>query len=150
VTERKEDKVVFDKEVVTDNPNAHMNLKLEFTGLPEDMVSETRKVFLTAWKQLEERYTEETSLFADYTPKPEDVVIEPDVFIDLTDEEEEEIEKAVSDMPEMIHDNKFFMIPDDENKELIIGTEKPGATLKISKTKVLVLAQMIQDCVQKW
>jgi hypothetical protein len=53
-------------------------------------------------------------------------------------------------MPKPLHEKDFFVIPDEENKTIIIGTMKRNANLKLNKKRALELVGIIRRCVQRW
>lgn len=55
---RRKDKIVFEREIVTDDPNTFMNLKLELEGINEEFEGAARRVFVAAWERFEEVYKE--------------------------------------------------------------------------------------------
>lgn len=48
------------------------------------------------------------------------------------------------------YDDRFLMIPDDDEQSIIITTEKDGATLKLNAEKAEILAAVIQNQIQLW
>ena len=60
--EKGKNRVVFEREIVTDGPNASATLKLEVEGMPESVITKIRTVFLETWKSIEEQVRKETGL----------------------------------------------------------------------------------------
>lgn len=59
---RKKNKVAFEKEITTDEPNASATLKLEVYGLTEEAVEKLRIEFIKLWNDVEQLVEKETSL----------------------------------------------------------------------------------------
>jgi len=48
------------------------------------------------------------------------------------------------------HDNKFILVPDDEEKTMLIYPNNPDAVLKLGIKEAGILAKVIQDQIQEW
>ena len=62
--ERRRNSVIFQKEIVTDGPDAYAAAKLEFEGLPEERTGQLRNLFNDFYKTVEQIVKAETSMSA--------------------------------------------------------------------------------------
>lgn len=60
--QRKRSKVVFEKEIVTDNPNAYARAMLEFEGLRDERTTELQQIFNAFYAEVEKIVEKETGL----------------------------------------------------------------------------------------
>lgn len=61
-SKRKRNEVIYRKELITDNPDTYVEVKLSFENFTEESTTELRKRFLELWEEIEIIVKKETSL----------------------------------------------------------------------------------------
>lgn len=68
----------------------------------------------------------------------------------LTEYEIAEDEALVAGAPQVRYCKDFSVIPDEENREIIIASTEDGAILKIGKERAAMLVEIINHLLQSW
>lgn len=70
--------------------------------------------------------------------------------IAVLEAEVQELQRKDGAVCETPFSSNFFLIPDDNEKTIAIMPDIPDAALKVNATKATVLAEAIQNQIQKW
>ncbi len=83
------------------------------------------------------------------TLKEENIILKPEEIATLEAEAQELQGKDRAACKTQFSSN-FFLIPDDNEKTIVIMPDIPKAVLKVDITKAKILAEAIQNQIQEW